>query len=357
MSNPLQTSGRVEEHGGMRFYEQDIVMLSYLYTDDITIDFDMTYTMPGFGIVLSAYNKWADKAGSDTKVLVAKVGTMEFSVYEKVLGRQKRIHVESNTFQPDGRMHKLRFVKVGSYLHVFTVDGQNVELIGKCNIGDAYDRFQLGIYSNQGNSIQDMTIDDSRPSVWNTNIKNTNGGRVSFYQDGFKVENAENAIEVIREDIPLEPGRYFFSYKTSANSDDAVANVQAFVFSSREPKIKACEKNLLRTDKKHYGTHEFFDVVESMHVTILFEVYAGSVYDVAIKSDASQDYVSTNDGTDERGGSFLQLNLRNLKEVYWAGMVNSVPYSEIDEQPKYSLFKDGDHVVTVDSAKIKLGES
>lgn len=351
MTSPLQQNGRVESQNGMRFYEQDVIMLSYLYTEDVTIDFEVEYAMPGFGIVLSAYNKWDGKPKTETRTLLAKLGHMEMSAYERNLGQQKRIHQESNTLQPDKKLHKFRFVKSGNRLHVFEVNGKDEDLLGESVINDAYDRFYLGVYSNEGNTIQSMKINDNRPSVWNTNIENADGGRVSFHQDGFTVENAEDTIEVVREDIPLAAGRYFFTYKTSA-VNGVPFNGHAYVFPSREPKIKAPEKNLLRLDEKHYGSTSYFDVAEDTHVTILFQMRSGSVDDVSIKSDPAQEFVSTNDKTSERGGSSLQLNLKNLQSVQWKGVIYGVPHAAIDEKPKYALLAYGNRSVDLDSGSV-----
>lgn len=339
----------------MRFYEQDVIMLSYLYTEDVTIDFDVDYAMPGFGIVFSAYNKWDGKTRSEAKMLLAKVGTLEFSVYEKVLGQQSRIHQESNTFQPDGKMHHIRFVKRGSYLYAFEDSVSGEDLLGQYNIGESYDRFYIGVYSNGGNTVQKMEIRDERPSEWNTNIENTNGGRVVFHQNGFEVDGAENAIEVIREDIPLDPGRYFFEYKTAPVDDECKVN--AYVFPSSEPKIEAKEKNLLKLDEFHYGKIPYFDIAEKTHVTVLFQAYAGIVSGITIKKDPAQVFVSTNDQTDARAGSYLQINLKSLDSIRWTGTIYNVPYKEIDSQPVYSVFSYGKRQVNLDSGNINKNVS
>lgn len=328
-------------------------MLNYLYTEDITVDFDVEYAMPGFGIVFSAYNKWDGKTRSEAKMLLAKVGTVEFSVYEKVLGQKSRIYQESNTFKPDGKKHHLRFMKRGSYLYVFDISSAGEDLLGKCNIGESYDRFYLGIYSNSGNTVRKMEVNDERPSMWNTNIENTNGGRVAFHQNGFEVECAENAVEVVREDIPLDPGRYFFDYRKGAV--DGECHMNAYVFPSTEPKIKAAEKNLLKMDEFHYGKTPYFDVKEKTRVTVLFQVYSGTVSNVTIKKDPAQVFVSTNDQTETRAGSFLQLNLHNLQSIRWSGIIYDVPYKEIDAQPVYAIFSYGSRSVNLDSGNINKG--
>ena len=80
----LQKNGRVEQAGGMKFYEQDVV-----------------YAMPGFGLVIKAYDRWAGAESVNGKKVVAKVGSMECSFYEKD-AEQALLKKESCLLSPDG---------------------------------------------------------------------------------------------------------------------------------------------------------------------------------------------------------------------------------------------------------------
>ena len=350
--NALQSNGRIEQAGGMRFYEQDVVMLSYLYTGDAAVRLDVEYHMPGFGLVVSAYSSWSGRPDEASRVMVAKVGNLEFSAYERTPAGQECLHHAASTIAPDGKVHHLRFVKTGLYLYLYeeTEDGET--MLGRCGIPNGYDRFYIGVYSNAGNVVQDMHIYDSRPHVWSTNIANTNGGRIAFSQNGFRVENAENAIEVIHENIPLRKGRYFLDYDILPVNGRK--RVEVYLFPSTEPKIKAHEKNLLQTDAS-LGNKPYLNVEKDMRVTALFEVYSGEVSHVALKSDPKQEFVPTDGETSGRAGSFLQANLNNLSLLKWSGTIEKVPYAPLDEAPRYCVLAYGSRRLTLEAAAIQVG--
>ena len=350
----LQKKGRVEQAGGMKFYEQDVVMLNYLYTEDVTVNVDVVYAMPGFGLVIKAYDRWAGAESVNGKKVVAKVGSMECSFYEKD-AEQALLKKESCLLSPDGEKHHLVFRKSGTNLYVY----EDKALLGRCAIGEDYDRYTLGIYSSAGNTVFRMDIKDSCPGSWGTSVQNTNGGRLSFTANGFKVENAENAAEVIQESI-LVPGgtdgkkRYFLSYK--AVPVDGELHASCFVFPSKEPKIKAKEKNLLRYDKEKYGDAPYFDVDGDTEVTILFEVYSGEIKNVAIKEDWREDYVPSETEPRERSGSSLTVGLADVGCVTWLGHAEAIPVRKLDEEPTYGIIVYGKHGVSIDESHMEYNK-
>ena len=350
----LQKNGRVEQAGGMKFYEQDVVMLDYLYTEDVTVEMDVVYAMPGFGLVIEAYDRWAGTESVDGKKVVAKVGSMECSFYEKD-AELLLLKKESCLLSPDGAKHHLVFRKSGTNLYVY----EDESLLGRCSIGEDYDRYTLGIYSSAGNTVVRMDIKDSCPGSWGTSVQNTNGGRLSFEANGFKVENAENAVEVIQENIPVAGGgdgkkRYFLTY--NAVPVDGELHASCFVFPSNEPKIKAHEKSLLKYEKEKYGDTPYFDVDEDMDVTILFEVYSGEVKNIAIKEDWREDYVPSEAEPKERAGSCIKVGLADVGCVTWLGHVESIPVRKLDEEPTYGIVGYGKHGISIDESHMEYNK-
>lgn len=350
----LQKNGRIEQAGGMKFYEQDVVMLDYLYTEDVTVDVDVVYAMPGFGLVIEAYDRWAGTESVDGKKVVAKVGSMECSFYERD-AEQVLLKKGSCLLSPDGAKHHLVFRKSGTNLYVY----EDKTLLGRCAIGEDYDRYMLGIYSSAGNTVVRMDIKDDCPEAWGTSVQNTNGGRLSFEANGFKVENAENAIEVIQENIPVAGGadgkkRYFLAYSSLPVNGELHAS--CFVFPSSESRIKAEEKNLLRYDKERYGDTSYFDVDKDMEVTILFEVYSGEIKNVAIKEDWREDYVPSETESKERSGSCITVGLADVGCVTWLGHVEAIPVRKLDEEPTYGIIVYGKHGVSIDESHVEYGK-
>lgn len=350
----LQETGRVEQDGGLKFYEQDIVQLDYIYTEDVIVDFDVRYNKPGFGLIVSVYDPWNGTGASSKRMLLAKVGSMECSFYEKTATGQELLKKESCTLVPDGKEYKFRFRKTGTMLYIYESVADDDKLLARCSIGESYDRFTLGIYSGAGNTVLSMNIEDDYPNAWGTSIKNTNGGRLSFEANGFTAENAENAIEVIRENIPLETGRYFLSFKTSPLGDGAKAD--CYVFPSKEPRIKAKEKNLLKLDEEKYDSQPYFDITNPQDVTVLFELQDCEIKNVAIKEDAREDYVSTGKKISARDGSFLQIALDKINSVHWKGTVDGIPEVGLDETPPYGIFVYDKHGLTKDACHIQYGK-
>lgn len=53
MKQIFDSNSRIEKiNDGIKFYEQDILSCSYVFEDDLIIDLDIDYIMPGFGIVI-----------------------------------------------------------------------------------------------------------------------------------------------------------------------------------------------------------------------------------------------------------------------------------------------------------------
>ena len=53
MTKAIQQNGRIENINGLKFYEQDVLMCSYIYSDDVKINVSIDYRNPGFGIIFA----------------------------------------------------------------------------------------------------------------------------------------------------------------------------------------------------------------------------------------------------------------------------------------------------------------
>ena len=83
MREVIQTKGRVEQLDGLHFYEQDIVMLDYLYDGDVTIDFNVLYNMPGFGVIFAEKSTGVASYEEAPSSVLVKIGSLDFSIYKK----------------------------------------------------------------------------------------------------------------------------------------------------------------------------------------------------------------------------------------------------------------------------------
>lgn len=355
MKDILQKNARVETVEGMHFYEQDVVLLGYLYTSDIKVDFDIEYNMPGFGLVISSYTKGMDVMKESNHVTIAKVGNLDFDVYKREFGQQTHFYTESNFLIPDGKVHRIRFVKDGTYLSVYEVVGKEERRLGRCDLQDDQDRFYIGIYSNKGNTVRTMDVYDGRPREWMTNIQNSNGGRISFQQDYITIENADKPIEALQENITIKPGRYFLAFDTEPVN--GTFDIEVFLFETDVKGIKPEKKNLLKKNVEEYGDVWYFDVDHACDVTVLARGRSGRIGRFAIKKDPLQDYVSTSANTEERTGSFLQINLINIQKVEWSGYVEDIPHNKLEESIQHSILTYGSTMIGLSETTIDLKKS
>lgn len=337
MREILHRQGRVEQADGMRFYEQDIVMLDYVYSGDVIVELELEYILPGFGIIFSENSKGLTVDSEPVKSVMAKFGSNEFAVYRKKNLKQARIYNASCLFTPDKQTHKLRFMKDGTYIRAFEIVSDGIRELGKYNLKtDMISKYYIGFYSNARNIIKNVDIFDNRPQHWFTNIKNTNGGRVSFAYGQFKVECAEKDIEVEQQKIFLPKGRYFLDYEKSSVDGELIEN--SYVFPYEEDGIHAPEKSLLKLDTDKYGDIPYFDITEDGMVNLLFQVNSGTLKNLAIKDDWRVDYVPSEEGAAYKEGSYIKIIFKGLQKLFWRGTINKIPQQKLNEEISYSVF-------------------
>ena len=337
-------NSRVEQLNGMKFYEQDVVMLDYIYTGDTYIDLDVEYNYPGIGIVYSMQREGLKLSEEAQRSLLVKVGTLDFSVYRKNFGTQFRAYNASCYLTPDKNVHTLRFKRIGSYVYLYEIINDKEIEIGYYNTKQTYGKYYIGIYSNKENVIKNMRIYNNRPRYWFTNIKNTNGGRISFEENTLNVEQAEKDAEIEQQNIKLKKGTYYLSYEYSPIDD--VFDARTYLFDSSAPEIKAPDKTILKKDK---DGNTYFSISDDTEVSLLFQIKSGKIYNIAIKDDKNQDFVPTDDTSKESPGSYILLKLENLKKIEWTGVVNKIPVTDLMHKKLYSLFSyNGDATILED---------
>lgn len=355
MREILRKQGRVEQAGGMRFYEQDIVMLDYAYTGDVTIELELEYILPGFGVIFSENSKGVTADSEPVKSILAKLGSNEFAIYYKKNLSQARVYNETCLLAPDKRTHKLRFMKDGTYVRVYDITNGTRKELGKYNLKTKMvSKFFIGFYSNAKNVLKNVQIYDNRPQHWFANIKNTNGGRVSFAYGQFKVECAEKDIEVEQQKIPLAKGRYFLSYEKEPVDGELIEN--AYVFPYEDGEIHAPEKSLLKYDAEQYGDIPYFDITKDGMVNLLFQVNSGLIKDLAIKDDWRTDYVPSEETASYKEGSYIRVVFKGLQKLTWRGTIYKIPQQKLTEALSYSVFTYAGAKRAITDVNVDLGE-
>lgn len=330
----LQNNTRIESLNGMHFYEQDVCMLDYTYTQDFKAVFTLDYASPGFGLVIATEKRGAKDESNNA--FLFKIGLNSYTVYHKWLSEQTKIATGSVPVAADGSEKILTFKKTGRFITLYNrLKDRNVDLeIAGFQIPEKYfsSKYRIGIYSNAGNTVKNLSIYDLRPQFWFTNIQNTNGGRISFKRDCFVIEQAEKPIELEQQNIPLEKGTYWLSYDVEAVNEKMW--LKTYLFPSTEDKIDAPKKNLLKEDGS-------FVLDEPTNVNILFQGKSCSVSNIAIKNDPNQSYVSTEGSAATKEGSKCSIDLQDLKAVEWSGAINAIPVDKLTDKISYFVEKFG----------------
>ncbi len=324
----LEANSRTEFNNGLHFYEQDIVLIDYIYSGDFVADINVLYKSPGFGIVIAKYSESETSIEDSSYAYICKIGNYNYSIFSRQFLTQNRLMYQACQTAPDGTLQHYRFKLSGATLYVYLmVNGKETHL-SAYKLPEIFSKFRLGIYSNKGNTIQDLEIYNNRPAWWFPNISNTNGGRISFEHDAFRIEKAEKPIELEQEKISLTAGTYYLDY-VKENINNTESDIEAFIFDTEDAKYKAMEKNMLTGNK--------FTVEPKQLVNIFFRGKSGRISNICIKDDETQSYVGTEGGPQERAGSYMEIILNGISKVRWTGVIESVPSYELTEDPTYRI--------------------
>ena len=104
-------------------------------------------------------------------------------------------------------------------------------------------------------------------------------------------------------------------------------------------------------------TIPYFDMDADGNINLLFQTNSARIYDISIKDDPRQDYVSTDDTSKEKPGSYILLHLDDIVQADWDGVVDEVPYTNLEEQKPYSIFSYAGKILSLEESMIHLKES
>ena len=328
MKDILEANSRTEFNNGLHFYEQDIVLLDYIYSGDFVADINVLYKTPGFGLVLEKYSENEQNIEDSSYVYLFKFGSYTYSVYSRVYLTQNRLAHHACQATTKDEIQSFRFKLSGATLYTYQVaDGEEI-YVSALKLPELFSKFRIGLYSNKGNIVKDLEIYDNRPRLWFPNISNTNGGRISFEHDAFKIEKAEKPIELEQEKISLPEGTYYLDYQVE-DINSTSSDIEAFIFDTDDAEYKAPEKSMLQDMK--------FSVQDKQLVNLFFRGKSGRVSNICIKEDDVQSYVSTEGEITERPGSYMEVILAGISKVKWKGIIERVPSYDLNEEVPYRI--------------------
>ena len=350
----LQDNSRIENINGLHFYEQDIVMLDYIYTNNIKIVMDADYRYPGLGIILAEYKN--DNVGESNNVFLLRIGNIEWSMINTNIDKQLKVAGGSCPLAPayTGNKISLTFTKSGKNIKLYLNNTSKPVELAEYTLKEDIANFRIGFYSNKGNTIFNANIYDDRPQFWFTSIKNSNGGRISFKKDTIKFEHGDKAMEIEQEKILLYPGKYYLHYDVSEviNKSD----IKCFLIPSQySSEIDAKKKNILNKDNS-FTVKEIEDTDDQRQLfNILFQCKHGTVSNICIKDNQNQSYVSTDgDSAVTKEGSKIIVHLDDIIKVRWTGLIEKIPDYKASEDIPYYIVKYGSYKSIKEDFGIKL---
>ena len=350
----LQNNSRIENINGLHFYDQDIVMLDYIYTNNVKIIMDADYRYPGLGIILAEYKN--DNVGESNNVFLLRIGNIEWSMINTNIDKQLKVAGGSCPLAPayTGNKISLTFTKSGKNIKLYLNNTSKPVELAEYTLKEDIANFRIGFYSNKGNTIFNANIYDDRPQFWFTSIKNSNGGRISFKKDTIKFEHGDKAMEIEQEKILLYPGKYYLHYDVSEviNKSD----IKCFLIPSQySSEIDAKKKNILNKDNS-FTVKEIEDTDDQRQLfNILFQCKHGTVSNICIKDNQNQSYVSTDgDSAVTKEGSKIIVHLDDIIKVRWTGLIEKIPDYKASEDIPYYIVKYGSYKSIKEDFGIKL---
>lgn len=337
----FQSKSRIEIASGVRFYEQDILFDDYVYSNDIQISLDVSYMTPGIGIALMTNEGLPLE--EQKEVYLFKAGYRDAVVYYRLGDIQKKMSAVSTNIYPPINSMKLTFTKRGRRI-MMAVEGHGEILNYMLPV--SIDRYTIGIYSNAGNTVSNMSIASSIPDGWTVNMRNTEGGYVKFLKSGFEISHCENQAEIEQSNIPLDVGTYFVRYEKS--DIDGLNDIQCFVMKSGDERLIDEDKNILIDGKitiPIYGTYN-----------IKFKGKQGAVKNILICDKASDRYVATKNDQISIDGSYIEVEMDGIAMVNWTGTVFEVPELEGPSDADMGLLIVGDESVLPVDVSLVLGQ-
>jgi hypothetical protein len=347
----FQVNSRVERDNGIRFYEQDVLCSDYVFAGDMVIDLMVDYLYPGIGILLAANN--GKPIHESDHIYLFKLGDNDFKVIEKhFLSQSMPVEASCAFASSDVNTNaNLIFSKRGQVIEIHLVihnavtGEKELRELGHYTIKNALDEFRIGFYSNTGNTLKYASIASGIPTNWLVNIKNTNGGRVSFFRDGFIIEGCEYDAELEQQEIQLKAGTYYVGFERGLVNEKN--DIECYVFESIDSNFDDTKKSILVDGK--------FTLSQDGKVNIKFKGTSGRITDVCIKDLEDSAYVETDLEAVTQDGSYITVNLTRLKSVRWKGIISDLPeYIDYTKEAPYGIVVTKHEKLTQLMANIEL---
>lgn len=338
----LQQNCRIAKYNGYKFYEKDILHDDYTFTHDIQVNVNVTYTTPGFGIALIDAGSYSIKEKPDAYLF--KIGYREASVHYSTSAKTtliKQISCQEAITIQDNMIFVLK--KSGKKISIYLND----KLIIEHYINKALDKYNIGYYSNTGNTINNISIAANTPSEWVINMKNTQGGYIRFLEDAFEITDCSSNAEIEQSNILLKAGTYFINSKLSAINK--ICDIKYYVYRTDDDRYLDEDKNILRNNS--------FTIYEDTKVNFKITGTNGKISNLILSKTKDADYIPTSLNAVDFDGSYINIFIQDFEKITWKGIINKTPYTEANnDEIKYGLIVDDKIYIKPENTNILLGK-
>lgn len=349
---------RTELKNGCKFTSQDILLYDYIYTGDIELECHVDYNIPGFGFVLLediqntslGDNAYIFKLDQENHYQIINRGYSEQNIV-----RDEYIEAGVRFKAPANMILIFEFIencKVRIYKAEKDENGiNNKRLMISYDLPHLMERYQIGFYSSANNVLKFASVSSESPSNWISNIFNGNGGRIHWIKNGFIIEDCEFDCEVESARNFLEPGTYYFDFKTT-NPD-----IKYYIYPSylKDTDEKRSMDEILATKKDerknilNYKDNSFTIEVPT-EINIKFKGTWGTVTELMIKKYKNETFVETDYDNIKRNPSWISFDLSKIKKIEMTGIL-------YDVAEKHNIFLRGSKSYSLKDLKLELNQS
>ena len=345
---------RTEIVNGAKFIEPDIILLDYVYTDDILFHVDAILKMPGFGFIIKEYDDQEFQA-ADNVVLISfsndnsyrvilKNGVDQATVVNQFIDSPTDLYEENGTTLFFKKHHET--LSVCKAIRQDNGSYQEIPLMSYKMANDM-NRYRIGIYSNAGNTVRTAVVKTMAPNNWVSNVFNACGGRIIWIKNGFTIDESEYDIEAESIEIPMKAGTYWFDYQTD-NPD-----MKAYIYEAtrKYTDTKRLRSDILDTmkdeDKNIVEENGRFVLPHDCTINVKFKGKWGTVTDICIKDNREDPFIATGYGVTVRPSSYIVFELDKIIGFHIKGTILSVPVQDAGEQRRHQLFQSGDQKIGI----------
>lgn len=321
---------------GLRFYEEDILFDSHIYSANQKVTLELDYLTNGVGLVIGLM---PGKTLAEQKLYYfVRIDSYSASLFLVNQMHYERLeHVSTPISAPLERL-KIE-IQITSNQITLALNGRNYMY---ANVDYAIGQHHLGIYSQKNNTFLQMFIDSKAPTLWRVNMQAAQNGRISFDRNTVRFSECKYPAELLQEDIVLEPGEYHLHYESEGAS--------IYVFDTNSSYADLKDKNLLNSDNS-------FTVSEQTSVAIYVSGQNGFIKNLSLSRLKSAPYIESYLEPAIKDGSYLKVKMEQLSEVSIDFVVRQDCFGTLvsDTVRKYERgFIEGEHSVLIKDNRIYL---